>query len=99
MTITSVLQRIASWFKSKEAAVVATVEADVTKIVGAHAAAVPTVILKEIAMPDATIPATVDKVGAAVQIALLLKSVDASLTTEQVQAATAAALSAAYPAA
>lgn len=96
MTIKSVLQRIASWFKGKEATV-ATPDAQ-KMLDDLSAALIPTHLAKEITMPDATIATAVDKVGAAVQLALLLKSLDATLTTDQVQAATAAALAAAYPA-
>ncbi|MDR6447471.1 hypothetical protein J2794_003587 [Paraburkholderia terricola] len=50
------------------------------------------------AAANATTPATTgNNVNTAVQIALALKAIDASLSVEAVQAATSAALTAAYP--
>lgn len=88
MTIKSALVKIASWFKTEDAAVIAKVEQIFDEIKA-----------KEKAMPDVVVATTpVDKVAAAIQIALALKAIDSTLSAEAVQAGTVAALSALYPA-
>ena len=88
MTIKSALVKFVSWFRSEDEDVIAKVEKIFDEIKA-----------QEKAMPDTVAGATlaVDKVAAAIQIALALSAIDPTLTTAAVQAGTVAALSALYP--
>jgi hypothetical protein len=111
MNLKAIIQKIASWFKS-EAKVAETkfvaVETKLTAdeeairaalagmITAAHISAEAPMSTPAVATVNA--PATTgNNVNTAVQIALAIKAIDASLSVEAVQAATNAALAAAYP--
>lgn len=86
MNFKAVIQKIASWFRNE-----AKVDIEV----------VPEIIEKESQM-DATqtasaATASANNINTAVQIALALKAIDASLSVDAIQAGTNAALVALYP--
>jgi hypothetical protein len=111
MNLKAIIQKIASWFKSEATAIEKDLEARLREIessipawkLGADGTITITAIKPEASMSTpapatATTTATSgNNVNTAVQIALALKAIDASLSVEAVQAATTAALAAAYP--
>ncbi|MGF7130510.1 hypothetical protein P3T40_001985 [Paraburkholderia sp. EB58] len=86
MSLKAVIQKIASWFRS-EAKVGIEVVSDIIEKesqMDASQSAVP-------------VAASANNVNTAVQIALALKAIDASLSVDAIQAGTNAALAALYP--
>jgi hypothetical protein len=110
MNLKAIIQKIASWFKSEANAVevkvvnvASSAEADVASELARLAALIPEGPIKGLVMstPAADTQAAAatagNNVNTAVQLALALKAIDPSLSVEAVQAATNAALTAAYP--
>ena len=96
-SIKALLQKIASWFKREETAVVAKME---TVATDAETIITKVTTTVEKAMPDATVATTStagNNVVTALQIALALKAIDPALSDAAVQAATQSALASAYP--
>lgn len=106
----AIIQKIASWFKGEAKAVEQTASHTLKTIVvdgetyiqGIGVGIDAANIFNEVFMSTpaaATQPAATagSNVNTAVQIALALKTIDASLSVEAIQAATTAALAAAYP--
>lgn len=110
MNLKAIIQKIASWFKTEAKAVEQEMEIRLREIesaipawkLGADGTFTITATNPEASMstpaaaPAATAPQG-SNVNTAVQIALALKAIDASLSVEAIQAATTAALAAAYP--
>lgn len=100
MNLKTIIAKVVSWFKGEAE----TVEQDVDKGVqwiatGAGIVRASTVNEVIMSTPAAAPATTASNVNAAIQIALALKAIDASLSVDAVQAATNAALAALYPAA
>jgi alpha-ketoglutarate-dependent taurine dioxygenase len=105
MNLKAIIQKIASRFKAKAKTVETRIVVDTKAVEQSIADALQHIdVIREETMST---PAAVTEAAAtspysrntAVAIALALKSIDASLSVEAIQAATAAAIAAAYPAA
>jgi hypothetical protein len=107
MNLKTIIAKVVSWFKGEASTVEQRIvlTADGWKIAAEGEFRSMTDFLeKDLSMstPAAAAPAAVtapNQVNTAVQIALALKAIDASLSVDAVQAATNAALAALYPAA
>jgi hypothetical protein len=103
MNLKAIIQKIASWFKSEAKTVETRIVVDtkaVEQVIADVLQHIEVIREESMSTPVAAVaPAatTGNNVNTAVQIALALKSIDASLSVEAVQAATGAALAAAYP--
>jgi hypothetical protein len=112
MNLKTIIAKVVSWFKGEastlEQSIATRVESAVAAVNAEFSARITadqalssrlSTIEANMSTPTAAPATTSGNVNAAIQIALALKAIDASLSVDAVQAATNAALAALYPAA
>jgi hypothetical protein len=106
MNLKTIIAKVASWFKGEAQQVETRIVLDATvvkKVIDDAIERIEVIREETMSTPIAAAPtaqaAPVNQVNTAVQIALALKAIDATLSVDAVQAGTTAALAALYPSA